>query len=315
MWQWCRWRFCDSWIAAGSRWSSDDCSHLAAAVSYYAALSLYPLLIILIAGLGIFLGFTSSVQDAEKELLEELANHGSPVLEQQIAAILEQVRDSSYITGPMGLVTLLFTAILTFAEFEWALKRIWNVTDHLSHGWFGAIRFVLFGRFRAFLMLVGLGLILCAILVTSIVLSAIDSTVTNRVYAGQLIWEWLQPLVSISINAAVFTCIYKWIPRAPVAWRDAWAGGVVSSIVWEIGRQVLATFLIANKYTSAYGVVGSFIAIMLWIYYAFSVIFFGAEYVVVSRDHRHHLRSEREAAERASSLSDDPLPSDIVPPT
>jgi membrane protein len=54
----------------------------------------------------------------------------------------------------------------------------------------------------------------------------------------------------------------------------------LAAVVWEIGRMILAAFLIGNKY-SAYGVVGSFIAVMLWIYYASTVVFLGAEYVQV----------------------------------
>jgi membrane protein len=81
--------------------------------------------------------------------------------------------------------------------------------------------------------------------------------------------------ISATINFVVFTCIYKWVPRVRVQWRAAAAGGVLAAIVWEIGRIVLSALLIGQKY-SAYGVIGAFLAIMLWAYYAVSVVFVGA---------------------------------------
>lgn len=75
--------------------------------------------------------------------------------------------------------------------------------------------------------------------------------------------------------------IYKVLPRVPVWWRDAARGGMLAAVVWEIGRWLLAWYVIAAKYSSAYGVLGSFIAMMVWVYYASTVLFLGAEFVKV----------------------------------
>ena len=55
--------------------------------------------------------------------------------------------------------------------------------------------------------------------------------------------------------------------------------GIAAAVTWEIGRQLLASWLIGSKYTSAYGVVGSFIAILLWSYYSITVVLMGAEFI------------------------------------
>jgi len=61
----------------------------------------------------------------------------------------------------------------------------------------------------------------------------------------------------------------------------------LAACIWELGREVLGVFLIGMRYTSAYGAIGSFIAILLWCYYGISILFFGAEYVQVLQLRRH----------------------------
>jgi membrane protein len=97
----------------------------------------------------------------------------------------------------------------------------------------------------------------------------------------------------VSLNALLFTVIYRVLPKQSVRWRDALAGGVLVAIIWEVGQQLLAPLVIGEKY-SAYGVVGSFIAVMLWMYYASAVLFIGAEFVqILWRQHRPLTTSEQ----------------------
>src|SRR5262249_21357145 len=93
-------------------------------------------------------------------------------------------------------------------------------------------------------------------------------------------WRDLQWLVSVGVNAIVLTLLYRLIPRARVRWRDAAVGGLTVAIVWQVGCQVVSWFVVGGTYT-AYGVVGSFIAMMLWVYCASILLYFGAQLVQV----------------------------------
>ena len=95
--------------------------------------------------------------------------------------------------------------------------------------------------------------------------------------------------MGIVLNAVVFTLLYRALPRVRIAWKFAIRGGIVAAGIWEIGRQILASVVIGQHYTSAYGIIGSMLAIMLWIYYAAAVVFVGAEYVEVLRERCHEL--------------------------
>lgn len=94
-------------------------------------------------------------------------------------------------------------------------------------------------------------------------------------------WRGLELILPVAINALAFATLYQFLPRVRIRWSDAWRGGLFAAIVWEIGRLLVAKLLIGNHYASAYGVIGCFMAIMLWGYYAMSVVFLGAELVQV----------------------------------
>jgi membrane protein len=91
-------------------------------------------------------------------------------------------------------------------------------------------------------------------------------------------------------NIVVFMLLFRLLPQATVRWSDAFYGGFLTSAAWEIGRQLLAVFIARSKYTSAYGVIGAFLAVLLWCYYAVTIVLLGAEYIQVI-SHRAESRS------------------------
>lgn len=261
------------------RFNDDNGSLLAAGVAYYGAVSFFPLLLTLISGVGLVMQFTAVGQNAEAQLLETVGTQFSPALEQHVATAMEQVRDGAGMSGRIGLVTLLFGAIAIFIQLENAFDVIWNVDPPKSKGVINAVKRVIFQRFLAFLMLLSLGILLLAILIVGITLEVVAERSQNVVPGGDLLWKFTQLALPVILNAAILTLIYYWLPKPTVRWSEALRGGIFASITWEIGRNVLTHFLVGAKYSSAYGVVGSFIAVLLWIYYAMTVLFFGAEYI------------------------------------
>jgi membrane protein len=252
---------------------------MAAAVAYYAALTFFPVMLILTSGIGLFLRFTYAGQAAQTQMLEAIEDTASPQLRTQIEQILEAVGEGANVGGPLGILTLLITATLLFAQFERAFERIWNEPTRPAGGMLKALRRLLVDRLRAFAMLLGVGSLVIVIFLIGMTLTAIQNYTTNLVPGVDWLWRIVQTLVMVILNAGAFGVLYRTLPRLPARWRESLAGGLFTSIVWEIGRQVLAAYIVGGKYTSAYGVIGSFIAVMIWIYYANAAIFLGAEFV------------------------------------
>jgi len=261
------------------RWQENDGNLLAASMAYYTALSFFPLVLILVAVLGFVLQFSSSAQDAQGELLKLIAHTTTPELAMRVGDLLGDIRNKAFIGGPLGLVTLLFASIGIFCQLEVAFGRIWNLEKVPAQGILQAIRNTLFHRLRAFLMLVATGFLVVVSFIASLAVSALQPYMATMP-GGNWFWSLGHVVASLIINGLLFTVIYKVVPRTPIRWAEASRGGLVAAVLWECCRQVLAVWLLGRRYT-AYGVVGSLIILMLWVYIASSVVFLGAEYIRV----------------------------------
>jgi membrane protein len=280
---WITRRFWPRLYRAANKWQEDDGLTWSASLAYYGAFSFFPLVLVIIAGAGLVLSFSPSARFQQQQLIQLINEQVSPKLADEVDKIMSGVKSSAGVSGPVGLLTLAFGAIGIFMQLEAAFDRIWKVTfDGPKRTIWRILRTVLYTRLRAFLMLIGVGLIVLLAFTANIALAYI-SRYTDQIPMGSSLFHLLQLAASASLNGFMFTIIYRVIPKLHVRWSQAIAGGLVAGIAWEIGRQLLA-FLIVGKSYTAYGVIGSFIVLMLWFYYASMVLLFGAEFVAVGSE-------------------------------
>jgi membrane protein len=138
-------------------------------------------------------------------------------------------------------------------------------------------------------MLLAVGGFIVVVMVTTTLWSAVERALEPQFSQG--VWfqrfHWVSSLwINLLLNWFAFTMIYRVVPKVRIRWWDAWRGGFLAAILWELGRQALSAYFAHLNYPSAYGIIGSFIAVMLWAYYAALVILFGAEYVRVISEER-----------------------------
>jgi membrane protein len=260
------------------RWNENDGNVLAASMAYYAAFSFFPLILVLISGLGFALQFSTGARDAEQELLNLLSQNVAPALAEQVNNILADVRINASVSGLVGLAVLLLGAIAMFNQLDFAFDRIWRVQPAAGGIW-RTIRRVIGARLKAFLILCALGLVIISALVLGISLSALHRWADRWRQLGAA-WEGVEFLVGVAFHTIVFTLLYKLLPKTKVRWGHAFAGGIWVAAVWELGRLTMS-YIIAGRNYTPFGVVGSFIAIMVWVYYASSLTFLGAQFVEV----------------------------------
>ncbi len=293
-------------------WNSDEGGLLAASLSFYTAFSFFPLILVLLSTFGFVLRFSERAQEAQQELLKVVSDATAPVLAQQVGQILAEVETNAGFGGPLGLATLLFGAIGIFANMDIAFARIWKTHEIEAErsGVLQMVMAVLFTRLKAFLVVLGLGVFVVAAFLSSIVLAAIGSY-ANDVPLGNSLFHWMQIGAGVLLNTIFFTYTYKLFALRPAYWWECLKGGVLAAMFWEVGRQILAWYLVRGSY-SAYGVVGSFVAMMAWFYYAWTILFFGAEYVQVC----YRMRLARipihakQPGETATAVTSSPAPAE-----
>jgi membrane protein len=278
MLNWITHRFWPRLVKAFNQWLEDDGNMLATSLSYYMALSFFPLLLILISGVGIILRDTGWGQDARRQIIEFIADHTTHALAGKVGDILSGIETQAALGGPIGIVILLFTAITIFAQFDRAFDRIWNINQQFTWGIRFLIKDMLFYRFRGLVMLLVIGLLVIVTFGLGIALSALAA---KAPLGAEVAWLWnvVRIFAVMLLNGALFTLIYKLLPKVRVYWREAAQGAALAAVLWEISRQLLA-LLLGNTY-GAYGLVGSFVGVLLWVYFICAIIFFGAEYVRV----------------------------------
>ncbi len=261
-------------------WRRDKCGLLAAALAYYVSLAFFPLILILLAGTGLLMQSTDWGGDTQQRMFHAIEENTSEVLAKQVKDVLSEIDSRAIVSGPVGIVTLVLASIAVFLHLETAFGRVWKDKPAERRGILGSIRHVVIHRLKAFLMLLLVGALLVVSFMAGIALSAIAEWAGGDWVLADLAWKIGQFAVLLCVNVFLFAVIYKVHSSVTIKWSTALRGGLLSSVIWEIGRHLLAAFVIDDRY-SAYGVVGSFLAIMLWLYCASAVLFLGLEYVCV----------------------------------
>jgi membrane protein len=118
----------------------------------------------------------------------------------------------------------------------------------------------------------------------SLVVSAVLAGVTGyfkNIIAFPALWEVLNTLINIGATGALFALIFKLVPDVQIAWRDVWVGGLVTAVLFAIGRIALAWYVGRSATVSPFGAAGSLVALIVWVYYSAQILFLGAEFAQV----------------------------------
>jgi membrane protein len=259
----------------GSDWSDDNASRLAAALAYYALLSLAPLLVIAVAVAGFFFGTDAARGKVASELGGIVGGDAAQSI-QAVIASAESPAEGVFSTL-VGIVTLFFGASGVFRELQASLNTVWEVKPKPGLGLWGEVR----SRVFSFTMVLSVAFLLLVSLILSSLLSAVGTFVAGLLPGGETLWQLVNLLISGVIVALMFAMIFKYIPDVEIKWRDVWSGAVVTAILFTIGKFALGLYLGKAAVGSAYGAAGSVIALVVWVYYATQIFLLGAEFTQV----------------------------------
>jgi membrane protein len=275
---------------------NDQGLRLSAALAYYSAFSLAPLLLIVLAIAGAVFGDEAVRGMLYDEIHRDLGRSGAEVLEDMIA----HARDpqQSLMMSLVGLIVLLFGAAGLFGQLQAALNTIWNVPPREG---LGVGRFVK-SHFLSFTMVLGTGFLLLVSMVISTVLHAVSDRVGEIADVPAPIWAVVGGFISFALITLLFAAIFKVLPDVFIRWRDVWAGAIFTSGLFAVGKSAIGWYLGREAMTSSYGSAGAVIVILTWLYYSAAILLFGAEFTqvqaraagreIVGRAVRRHLSQE-----------------------
>ena len=245
----------------------NDATHLSAGIAYYSLLSLFPLLLGLIAILGTILP-SETVQKEIFEFLEANMPIAVDLVQHNITSVI-QFRSRLGIISVGG---LFWTGSLMFGAMNRAINRAWNVRQDRPF-YIRKLRDVGMALCISILFLLSQGVTAFLSVIQSFNLPPLPfptivpySTIPSR-------------LIAFFIIFIIFLLLYKFIPNTKTHWRYIWPGALLAAVLFELSRN-LFVFYLNNfaHYEIIYGSMASIIASLIWIFFSALILIFGATF-------------------------------------
>jgi membrane protein len=270
-------------------WHKDRAQSMGAALAFYTMFSVAPLLLIVMAVGGYFLGVRTMRGEIDTALSGLVGEQGARTIERLAKAANEASRRS--ITAGLGVVIFFFGSTSVFTELQDALNRIWK-TPGRPHP--SGIVSVLRGRLLSFAMIVGISLFLMVSLVLSTTVTVLAKSWGSSTPAEEFIVQVLGSMLSYALVTTTFALIYKLVPRAKVHLQDVWIGAALTAALFTIGNELIGIFLRRSTVASTWGALSSVAVFLLWVYYSAQIFLFGAEFTWIYS--RSPFRARRSAS-------------------
>ena len=260
-----------------SEWLEDKAPQLGAALAYYTVFSLAPLILVLLAVVGMI--FRNDPVGAWNKITEQMSYFLDKSAVEVVQNIAQKAAQPSkgLLATIIGIALALFGASGVFGQLQDALNTIWGVKAKPGAGIAGFIR----SRFLSFAMVAGV----CFLLLVSLVLESVLKSFSHYVQAmfpgGIVIALVVYSIFDLAVVMLLFAIIFKFLPDAKTQWRDVWIGAALTAIFFALGKWALGLYLGSGSAASAYGAASSLITLLLWVYYSSQILLFGAEFTQV----------------------------------
>ncbi|MBK6610136.1 MAG: YihY/virulence factor BrkB family protein [Sphingobacteriales bacterium] len=299
-----------------NQYTQDRVTRLGASISFYTILSLPPIVMLGFTVLRYFFGH-NAVDQVETHINEQLVEF----IGQNQANVITQLahhtslRKSSWALTIIAIVSTIFSAQGVFSELQDALNTIWRVrvrnnTKHV------VIKY-LKTRLKSLIMISCIGALVLLGLIASTILRLVGENLSMHFSTDIIQWVKIGNFfISYVSMIFIFAAVFKLIPDVNLKWRNIWLGAIITTILFGLGRYFIILYLSKSELDGAYGVAGSLVILILWVFYSAQIMFLGAEFVKVYHEFKNiEVRPKRYAMrvyELERQLIDDNDTDDII---
>lgn len=270
-------------VDAAYGWINDDAMSMAASIAFYTIFSLAPLAILVIALAGLVFGDEAARGALVEQLSALVGREAGQTLQDLIARA--GARETGLVASFVGIGTIIVGATTVFVELQTALNRIWRVAAPEE----STITWLVRVRLKALALIGAIGFLLIVSLVVSAALAAVGTWATGWAAGWATGWAagyvpampsllWLFDMaVSWTVLTGLFAMIYRILPDTRIRWTDVWLGAAVNAFLFAVGKFLIGFYIATSGVVTIYGAAGSFVLILLWVYYSAVIFLFGAE--------------------------------------
>jgi membrane protein len=257
----------------------------AASLSFYALLSMAPLLVLL---LWLTASLYPAAQDALVIQVGQLAGEAGTVVARTVIENATAEPSVGSMAGLWSTLLLFVGATAVFAQLQGALNLIFRTDRERLDGALAWLR----KRVFSFGVVLALGFLL--------IVSTIATTALQVAFARlPTLLPAMTYAITLALYALGFAFLYRYLPDRLVVWRQALSGGLVTAALFALGRYAIGLYIAAAAPGSAYGSMGTLVIMVIWIYYASVVFLVGALLTAVIGE---RLRARREARASARAM-------------
>jgi len=247
----------------------DNCSLMAAAISFYAILSVIPLFLVFISVSGFILHSSTQAFNAVTDLLLKTF----PTSTASVFKILSDLIQRKTVFGLVGLVGLIWAASRIFSAVENSMNLVWKVPKGRAY-WHSKFLSLLLVPISVLIMLSSLAFTAFYTVAKNLKIPLLGLTMSQTTLLSKLFAIFLP----LALGLVLFFLIYKIIPYRKVDTRAALLGAIFASGLWEVAKFLFDIYIknYAN-FQKIYGSFGTLVVMFFWIYYSSFIVLIGAE--------------------------------------
>ncbi|PUV25619.1 YihY/virulence factor BrkB family protein [Sphingobacterium athyrii] len=264
------WRILKSSVAG---FLNEDSMKYSASLSYYTVFSIGPILVLIISLAGIFYGEDAIEGKVFMELRGLVGNSAAKQIQEVIQNL--ELSGKSNMALLISSITLILGATSVFGDIQNSINKIWHVRAKPKKGWLKLIQ----DRLLSSSLVIGLGFLLVVTLIINGIILALTGQL-QRYFPDMTVMlvDGINFALSFGIIFVLFSIIFKVLPDVNIQWRNVRAGALFTSILFVLGRYLIGIYLEHSATQDTYGAAGSFVLILLWVYYTAAILYFGAIY-------------------------------------
>ena len=253
-------------------WDADNPSQLAAALAYYGMFSFASVIFIALTVASLFIDELATASQLFVQLEDTLGPEIAQLVQDIVVNASQRASGGTALTSLISFGALLYAASGLFIQLQYALNTIWKAPPASHSGIIASIK----ARLLAFVMAIGVGLLLVLATVVSIVVSVLTSFFDWGSHVPITNFVSMVGLATIS-----FALIYKVLPDVEIAWRDVWIGAAVTALLVNIGGWLIGFYLTYSNIGSAFEAAGALAVLLIAFYYIAQIFLFGAVFTKV----------------------------------
>jgi membrane protein len=247
----------------------DNCSLMAAAISFYAILSVIPLFLV-------FMSISGYVLHSSKQALQAvivLLWRTSPASIADGFQVITDLMEQKTVFGIIGILGSTWAASRIFSAVEDAMNTVWKVEKRRSY-WHSKFLTLLLVPITVLVMLSSLAFTALYALAKNIEIPLIGLKLSQAHWISQ-ISVVLLPLV---LGIGMFFLTYKIIPNRKVSYRGALIGALCASGLWEVAKFLFDVYIKHyGNFQKMYGSFAPIVVMLIWVYYSAYILLIGAE--------------------------------------